>query len=55
MKITERDSIFYDVETKNISFLQVSSDLRQLGIKNNKFFLRLNDRSLQGIDHIIQW
>ena len=50
MKITERDSIFYDVETKNISFLQVSSDLRQLGIKNNKFFLRLNDKSLQGVD-----
>lgn len=50
MKITERDNIFYDTETKNISFLQISNDLRRLGIKNNKFFLRLNDPSLQGID-----
>lgn len=40
----------YDWETTNISFLQTSSDLKRLGIKNNKFFLKLYDKSLQGID-----
>ena len=40
----------YDWETTNISFLQTSSDLKRLGIKNNKFFLKLYDKSLQGVD-----
>lgn len=40
----------YDWETTNISFLQTASDLKRLGIKNNKFFLKLYDKSLQGID-----
>lgn len=50
MKVTEVNNVFYDWETKNISFLQVAEDLRKLGIKNNMFFLRLYDKSLQGID-----
>lgn len=41
---------FYDFNTKNKSFLQLYNDLYHLGIKNNKFFLRLYDRDLQGID-----
>ena len=40
----------YDWETKNISFIQTANDLRRLGIENNKFFLKLYDKSLQGVD-----
>ena len=50
MFIHETNNVFYDTETNNLSFLQVSSDLKKLGIKNNMFFLRLYDRGLQGID-----
>lgn len=41
---------FYDFNTKNKSFLALYQDLYHLGIKNNKFFLRLYDRDLVGID-----
>lgn len=40
----------YDINTKNISFLKVSQQLRQFGVKNNKFMLWLNDPDLSGID-----
>ena len=41
---------FYDWNTKNKSFLELYDDLYKLGVKNNKFFLRLYDRGLAGID-----
>ena len=44
MYIHESNNVFYDTETTNLSFLQVASDLKKLGIKNNMFFLRLYDR-----------
>ena len=50
MLFTDADKVFYDWETSNLSFLQVASDLKKLGIKNNMFFLRLYDKGLQGID-----
>lgn len=50
MLINETNNVFYDWETSNLSFLQVASDLKRLGIKNNTFFLRLYDTGLQGID-----
>ena len=50
MYIHESNNVFYDTETTNLSFLQVASDLKKLGIKNNMFFLRLYDKGLQGID-----
>ena len=40
----------YDVTTKNRSFLQTSKDLEYLGVTNNKFFLKLYDPQLQGVD-----
>lgn len=40
----------YDFKTKNTSFLELYRDLSNLGIKNNKFFLAIYDRSLIGID-----
>lgn len=40
----------YDLKTKNISFLQTARDLKNVNIKNNMFFLKLYDRSLQGVD-----
>lgn len=42
--------MIYDVKTKNMSFLKMSVILRNLGVKNNKFFLALNDPDLQGVD-----
>lgn len=41
---------FYDFKTKNKSFLDVYNQLYKLGIKNNRFFLRLYDRDLIGLD-----
>lgn len=41
---------FYDFKTKNKSFLDLYQDFYKLGIKNNKFFLRLYDTDLQGVD-----
>lgn len=40
----------YDLNTKNISFIQTAVDLKKLGIKNNMFFLKLYDPSLKGVD-----
>ena len=40
----------YDVYTKNLSFIQTSKDLANLGVKNNKFFLKLYDKELLGVN-----
>ena len=40
----------YDVYTSNLSFIQTSKDLRSLGVKNNKFFLKLYDPKLIGVN-----
>ncbi len=40
----------YDFKTRNKSFLELYSDLYKLGVKNNKFFLRIYDTSLIGVD-----
>ena len=40
----------YDVFTKNLSFIQTSKDLKSLGVANNKFFLKLYDPALLGVD-----
>lgn len=40
----------YDFKTKNKSFLNLYNDLYKLGIKNNKFFLKLYDKDLVGVD-----
>lgn len=40
----------YDVHTKNLSFLKVCKMLRDKGVKNNKFMLRLDNPNLQGVD-----
>jgi hypothetical protein len=39
-----------DTKTTNKSFIKMHKILKSLGIKNNKFFLRLYDKSLQGVD-----
>lgn len=41
---------YYDTYTSNLSFLQTAADLQKIGIKNNKFFLKLYNRDLLGID-----
>ena len=40
----------YDFKTKNKSFLNLYNDLYKLGIKNNKFFLKIYDPDLIGVD-----
>lgn len=40
----------YNINTKNISFLKVSKQLRELGVTNNKFMLELYDETLVGVD-----
>lgn len=40
----------YQFDTKNESFKRMYNDLYKMGIKNNKFFLRLYDKDLLGID-----
>lgn len=39
-----------DTETRNLSFLRMSLLLHKMGIKNNKFFLWLSQKELQGVD-----
>lgn len=48
-KLKSRKPI-YDWKTKNKSFLKMYDILYKMGIQNNKFFLRLYDRDLLGID-----
>ena len=40
----------YDWKTKNKSFIKLHHHLRELGIKNNKFFLRIYQKELIGVD-----
>jgi hypothetical protein len=40
----------YNFKTKNTSFLELYNDLYKMGIKNNKFFLKLYDTDLLGVD-----
>lgn len=44
------DQIYYQTDTKNKSFLKMYKFLRDMGIKNNKFFLALYDKDLAKID-----
>lgn len=44
------NKIFYQFNTKNVSFLEVHYNLKSLGIENNKFFLLLLDPDLANID-----
>ena len=42
--------MIYDIQTKNISFLETSKKLKDKGVKNNKFMLTLYDESLVGVN-----
>jgi len=42
--------MIYDIHTRNKSFLKVSQQLRQKGVKNNKFMLVLYDERLVGVN-----
>lgn len=45
-----RKKAYYDWHTKNTSFVNLYNDLYKMGISNNKFFLRLYDTDLAGVD-----
>lgn len=40
----------YQLNTENYSFLKMHKILKDMGIKNNKFFLKLYDKDLRYID-----
>lgn len=42
--------MIYDISTSNRSFLVVSQQLKEHGVKNNKFMLTLYDEKLVGVD-----
>ena len=46
----QRRKPYYDFKTKNKSFLNLYNDWYRMGIKNNKFHLKLYDTDLLGID-----
>lgn len=46
----EEDDYIYDYNTTNVSFLHVASTLKKLGVKNYRFFLKLYDEDLVGIN-----
>lgn len=43
-------TVYYQMNTKNTSFLEVHRYLRDIGVKNNKFFLVLLDPDLMNVD-----
>lgn len=45
-----RRPYIYDMNTKNLSFIQTAIDLHRLGVKNNRFFLMLYNEDLVGVD-----
>lgn len=47
---TPKKNFIYDWKTSNRSFIELHKDLKRLGIKNNKFFMRLYDTDLVGVD-----
>lgn len=49
-KLTRKKKPTYDFNTKNKSFMDLYNDLYHMGIKNNKFFLRIYDTDLIGIN-----
>jgi hypothetical protein len=48
MQIHDKKS--YQWNTKNKSFIDLHKDLKTLGVKNNKFFLALYDKTLENVD-----
>ena len=42
--------VYYHTTTQNVSFLKIHMMLKELGIKNNKFFLKLYDKDLVNVD-----
>jgi hypothetical protein len=49
-QIVAQQTIYYQFETTNQSFIDMHYFLKQKGIKNNAFFLILYDRDLAGVD-----
>ena len=43
-------TVYYQTSTTNQSFIDMSFQLKQKGIKNHRFFLALYDRRLVGVD-----
>ena len=46
----QRDGVYIDTMTKNVSFLRMAILLNKYGVNNNTFMLSLYDRDLLGID-----
>jgi hypothetical protein len=48
--IQDAAGFYIDTATRNLSFLKMWNTLKDLKVKNNKFFLRLYDPELSGVD-----
>lgn len=44
------ENVYYDMTTKNKSFIDLHNHLKSIGVKNNSFHLKLINKDLQGID-----
>jgi len=40
----------YHYDTDNVSFIKMYHTLKELGVKNNKFFLLIYDESIKGLN-----
>jgi hypothetical protein len=49
-KKTVRLRVHYHYDTSNISFIKMYKILKDLGIKNNKFFLKIYDESIKNLN-----
>jgi len=47
------DDFYYHLNTKNKSFLRTSKELKRRGTANNKFFLKLYDKSLMKVNPLL--
>ena len=43
-------NVYYEMETKNESFIKMHKYLESIGVKNNKFMLMIYDKDLIGVD-----
>ena len=44
------ENVYYDYQTSNKSFLEMSKSLKKAGVKNNHFMLTLLNKDLHGVD-----
>lgn len=49
-KVKIKKSVYYNIQTSNVSFKKMYKVLKDRGVKNNKFFLKVYDPAVIGVD-----